>query len=244
MTKSPEVPAKKARTTHRKPSRKVAAEKASNIHRKKAPKVAAEKVRNIHRKAAAQIQEFRATQVPDSMPALAEKNVVDQFEEFRATPVRDSIPALAERSVVHQFKEVRATQVPDSMRALAERNVAQTRAVYQHFANAFQAVFECWEDSLDAAGQGAVALNHKIIDIAERNVSAGFDLAARLAGSKSLAEAMQVQAAYWRKQSGELRMQAEEVRVLLEKVTSSVVEPIKAQVTRDMDESIRRIRST
>jgi hypothetical protein len=42
-----------------------------------------------------------------------------------------------------------------------------------------------------------------------------------------------VQAAYWHKQLGELRMQAEEVRVLLEKVTESVAEPIKAQVTLD-----------
>ena len=42
-----------------------------------------------------------------------------------------------------------------------------------------------------------------------------------------------MQAAYWRKQFGELRMQAEEVRVLLEKVTDSVTEPIKVQVTLD-----------
>ena len=52
-------------------------------------------------------------------------------------------------------------------------------------------------------------------------------------GPKNLVEAIEMQAAYWRKQFGELRMQAEEVRVLLEKVTDSVTEPIKAQVTLD-----------
>ena len=113
------------------------------------------------------------------------------------------------------------------MRALAEMNVAQTRALYQRSANAFEAAFESWEDSLDAAGQGAVALNRTIMDIAERNISTGFDLAARLAGAKNLVEVMEMQAAYWRKQFGELRMQAEEVRALLEKVTDSVAEPIK-----------------
>jgi hypothetical protein len=46
---------------------------------------------------------------------------------------------------------------------------------------------------------------------------------------------MEVQADYWRRQLGELSMQAEEVRVLLQKVTSSVVEPIKAQVTREIN---------
>jgi hypothetical protein len=47
-----------------------------------------------------------------------------------------------------------------------------------------------------------------------------------------------------RKQLSELRMQAEEVRALLEKVTSNVVEPIKSQTTRDIDEFLTRIRST
>ena len=42
-----------------------------------------------------------------------------------------------------------------------------------------------------------------------------------------------MQAAYWRKQFGELKMQAEEVRTLLERVIDSVAEPIKAQVTLD-----------
>jgi hypothetical protein len=123
--------------------------------------------------------------------------------------------------------------VPASMRALAEMNVAQTRALYQRSANAFEAVFESWEDCLDAAGQGAVAFNRKIMDIAERNISTGFDLATRLARAKNPVEAIELQAAYWRKQFGELRMQAEEVRTLLERVTDSVAEPIKAQVTQD-----------
>ena len=42
----------------------------------------------------------------------------------------------------------------------------------------------------------------------------------------------------------ELRMQAEEVRALLEKVASNVVEPIKSQTTRDIDEFLTRIGST
>jgi len=123
--------------------------------------------------------------------------------------------------------------VSASMRALAEMNVAQTRALYQRSANAFEAAFESWQDCLDAAGQGAVAFNRKIMDIAERNISTGFDLATRLARAKNPVEAIELQAAYWRKQFGELRMQAEEVRTLLERVTDSVAEPMKAQVTLD-----------
>ncbi|MGB0056467.1 MAG: phasin family protein [Methyloceanibacter sp.] len=158
------------------------------------------------------------------MPAFAEGGL----NEFRAT----AVPASAKGRVDHQIEELH-TQVPASMRALAEMNVAQTRALYQRSANAFEAAFESWQDCLDAAGQGAVAFNRKIMDIAERNISTGFDLATRLARAKNPVEAIELQAAYWRKQFGELRMQAEEVRTLLERVTDGVAEPIKAQVTLD-----------
>ena len=97
------------------------------------------------------------------------------------------------------------------MRALAERNVAQTRELYERSTNALHAVLETWERSLDAAGQGVVALNRKIIDITERNISTGFELATSLAGAKNLVEVMEVQRAYLRKQFGDLKMQAEEV---------------------------------
>ena len=232
-----QVSAKKAQSTHRKPTSQVAAEKASNTHRKETSKVATETVRGTHRKVAANFQEsrarkvaakFRAPQKPDAMPAFAEGGI----KEFRATAVPYPMRASAKGRVDHQIEDLH-TQVPASMRALAEMNVAQTRALYQRSANAFEAVFESWEDCLDAAGQGAVALNRKIMDIAERNISTGFDLATRLARAKNPVEAIEMQAAYWRKQFGELRMQAEEVRTLLERVTDSVAEPIKAQVTLD-----------
>ena len=218
MSKSPipKAAAKKARSSRRKPSRrKVVSEKASITHRKKAPNVAAQKLRDTNRKAAAQFQE--PAQVLDSMPTVAERRSV--VRDFGATQAKVSLSALAGRSVDHFH-----AQVPDSMRALAERHLEEMRKRCEHSVNAFETALESWENSLDAAGQGAVALNRKIRDIVERNISSGFDLASRLAGAKNVAEALEVQADYWRKQLGELSMQAEEVRVLLQKVTSSVVE--------------------
>jgi hypothetical protein len=91
------------------------------------------------------------------------------------------------------------------------------------------------EKSFDAAGQGAVALNRKIIDIAQRNLNSGFDLAKNLAGAKNLSEMAELQAAYWRKQFGALAAQAEEVRALSTKVTADTAEPIKAHVTSSIE---------
>jgi hypothetical protein len=118
------------------------------------------------------------------------------------------------------------------MRALAERSIAQTRRFYQRSTNNLRALLESWEKPFSAAAEGAVALNHKIIDIAEQNINTGFDLVTDLAGAKNVAQAMELQAAYWRKQFDNLSAQLVEVRALTTEVSGNVVEPFKAQVTR------------
>ena len=73
------------------------------------------------------------------------------------------------------------------------------------------------------------------MDIAQRNINSGFDLAKGLAGAKNLAEAIELQAAYWRKQFGALAAQAEEVRSLSTQLAADAVKPAKDQLTRSMD---------
>ena len=128
------------------------------------------------------------------------------------------------------------TAFPETARVFAEKTVAQTREVYDRSKDALEAAVDTMEKSFDAAGQGAVALNRKIMDIAQRNVNSGFDLANSLAGAKNLAEMMELQGAYWRKQFGALAAQAEEVRALSTKVTADTAEPVKAHVTSSMEE--------
>ena len=116
------------------------------------------------------------------------------------------------------------------MRTLAEKSVVRTRELCER---SLEAVLESWERFVDA-GQGAVALNRKAIDIARRNINTGFGLAVTLARAKNLAEIIELQAAYWNKHLGELAAQAGEMRALSSKVTADVAAPIKAQVTRRM----------
>jgi phasin len=127
------------------------------------------------------------------------------------------------------------TAVPEGVRALAEKSVAQTREAYNRSSNAFDASLTTFERSFDAAGQGAAAFNRKIVDIARRNIDASFDLAKSLAGAKNLADMVELQASFWRKQFGILTAQAEEVRALSSKVTADAAEPIKSQIARGVD---------
>jgi len=127
------------------------------------------------------------------------------------------------------------TAVPEGVRALAEKAVAQTREAYDRSWHAFDASLTTFERTFDAAGQGAAAFNRKIVDLARRNVDASFDLATSLAGAKDLADMVELQAAFWRKQFGVLTAQAEEVRTLSTKVTAVAAEPIKSQMERAVD---------
>jgi phasin len=128
------------------------------------------------------------------------------------------------------------TAVPEAVRALAEKSVAQTREVFDRSKDALDASVATFERTFDAAGQSAAAFNRKIIDIAQRNVNSSFDLAKSLAGAKNLAEIAELQAAYWRMQFDALTAQADEVRALSTKMTAHAAEPVKAHVTRSMDE--------
>ena len=111
------------------------------------------------------------------------------------------------------------------MRTLAEKSVVRTRELCER---SLEAVLESWERFVDA-GQGAVALNRKAIDIARRNINTGFGLAVTLARAKNLAEIIELQAAYWNKHLGELAAQSGEMRALSSKVTADVAAPIRTR---------------
>ena len=136
------------------------------------------------------------------------------------------------------------TAIPESVRALAEKTVDQTREAYDSSIDAFDASVMTFEKSFDAAGQGAAVFNRKIIDISRRNLDASFDLAKSLASAKSLADVVDVQTAFWRKQFGALTAQAEEVRELSSKVTEDATAAVKAHMARGGNGPMRGQRST
>jgi len=124
------------------------------------------------------------------------------------------------------------TAMPESVRTLAENTVDRTREAYDRSTDGFEASVATFEKSFDAAGQGAVAFNRKVIDIVRRNILTNFDLAKSLAGAKNLADMVELHAAYWQKQIGVLTAQAEEVRELSTKMTADATEVIKAHMAR------------
>ena len=146
-------------------------------------KIAARKARSVHSKKSSKVPSKRRNSVA-------------------AETVRDTY-----RMIDAQHDQFRRSQVPAALRVLAERNVVQTRELYEHSKNTLQAVSESWQKSFGSAGQNAVALSRKMIDVAGRNMDTGFDFAIRIAGARNLGEVMKLQAAYWHKLGGALQIQ-------------------------------------
>ena len=146
------------------------------------------------------------------------------------------IAAEKARETVVQFQALALNTLPEGVRSIAEKTVAQTREAYEQSKDALEAGLEALERSFDAAGQGSLALSHKLIEIAQRNVNSGFTIVRSLAAAKTLPEVVEVQAAYWRNWVATCAAQAEELRALSTKVTADTAEPIKAHVTHGMNE--------
>ena len=136
-----------------------------------------------------------------------------------------------------QFESMKFdTAIPEAMRAFAGTAVTQSREAYERAKSTLDSSLVAVERSYDAAGQAAAAVNRKIIDIAQRNVNSSFDLAKDLASAKNLAEILELQGAFWRKQIETLMAQAEEVRELSINASADVAEPIRQHATKQAEE--------
>ncbi len=128
--------------------------------------------------------------------------------------------------------------VPEAVRAIAEQTVTQSREAYETAKDTMEEAVEVLEKSIDQAGQGAAALNRKVIDNAQTNLNTGFDLAKDLASAKNIAEIMELQASYARKQFEALTAQVEDIRTLSTKIATDTTDPIKDHVSQSIDKAM------
>ena len=161
-------------------------------------KVAARKARSAHSKKSSK----RSTEARDKNRKTHQKVAAKLRNNIAAETVRET-----HRMIDAQYDRFSGARLPDTLRVLAERNVAQTRELYEQSKKTFQAMLESWQESFGSAGQNAVALSRKMIDVTGRNMDTGFNFAMGLAGARNLGEVMELQAAYWRKLGGALQVQ-------------------------------------
>jgi phasin len=166
---------------------------------------------------------------------MSQAEAIHKTRQETAEKITDSFKKAAK-----EFEALKLdTTVPESVRALAEKTVNQARDAYERGKEALEESIDALERSFDAAGQGATAFNRKLIDIAQRNLNSGFDLAKSLAGAKNLAEIVELQSGFIRSQFDVFASQANEIRALSTKIAADTTEPLKDQVSRSF-ESVRK----
>ena len=89
---------------------------------------------------------------------------------------------------------------------------------------------DTFERSFKAVGQGAIAVNQKLLDFARANMSSGFDFAVSLAFASSPMQMMQLQVSYWDERMKVLASQAEELRALSADLMAKTSEPIRQHI--------------
>jgi phasin len=123
-------------------------------------------------------------------------------------------------------------EAPEAVRAYAEKTIGQLRESYTQARHAMEDATAAMEASLDQATKGSSELNNKVMELAQRNVNAGFEFARKLASAQSQTEAMELQTGFMREQLNTMKAQAEEIQQLSARIATDASQPLQQQVTR------------
>jgi len=139
----------------------------------------------------------------------------------------------AEAPAVELAKKTKA-----STPVAAKKTVASATAP-ELSGDAVTSAMDTIERSWKAAGLGTVAVNRKILDFAQQNVSSGLHLARSLAGAKNPVEMARLHVTFWDEQIRALASQAEQLRALSAEIVSEASEPIREHMRKSLSDSDR-----
>ncbi len=105
-------------------------------------------------------------------------------------------------------------EIPEPLRELMKMSIEQARRAFETFASTSEKTWKSLESSSPSGRASLYALNAKIAEITRRNAEANFALAMKLAESKDISQAIELQSQHVRKQMETFVHQLEEMRDL------------------------------
>jgi phasin len=123
-------------------------------------------------------------------------------------------------------------EVPAAMREMAEKGVQQAKEAYDSYKTIAEDATDALEDSFATVNKSMTNLQAKALDFSKTNVDASFDLAVKMLGVRSLAEAVELQSSFARQQFDVLSKQTREFQELATKVQTEAVKPFRDGVTK------------
>jgi phasin len=104
-------------------------------------------------------------------------------------------------------------------------SIEQAKRAFETFAATSEKTWKSFETSSQSARTGIKSLNEKIGDIMRSNAEANFALALKLAESKDVVQALELQSDHARKQMDAFAKQLEEIRDLATQAIQDAVPP-------------------
>lgn len=131
---------------------------------------------------------------------------------------------------------VPSVEVPVAFREFAEKSVSQARDAYAKLKTAAEDATGMVEGTYETAREGAFALSVKALDAAKVNTDASFALARDLFAAKTLAEIIELNTSFARKQFDAVTGQVKEFQELAQKYAADTAKPVTAQVEKTFKE--------
>jgi phasin len=121
-------------------------------------------------------------------------------------------------------------EVPVVFREFAEKSIAQARDTYAKMKTAAEDATDMVEDTYETAREGIFAIGVKTLDAAKENSDASFVFARDLFGAKTLAEMIELQTSFARKQFDAFGAQMKELQALTQKYVTDTAKPMTSKV--------------
>ena len=122
-------------------------------------------------------------------------------------------------------KSMPTFEMPTAWREAAEKGTTQARDAYARFKAVAEAGTEITEAAMSTARDNAAVVGLKAIEATKTNADATFSFLKDLFGAKSIAEAVEVQATFARRQFDTFSAQAKEFQDLTQKVMTETSKP-------------------
>ena len=116
-------------------------------------------------------------------------------------------------------------EVPEAILDLMKLSIEQAKRAFETFAATSEKAWKSLDTSSQSARSGIKSLNEKIGDIMRSNPEANFALALKLAESKDVVQAMELQSEHARKQMDAFAKQLEEIRDLATQLIQDAAPP-------------------
>jgi phasin len=134
------------------------------------------------------------------------------------------------KSDLFPFPQFDFSQFGESYRAFAEKAIAQSNEAYDKFKAAAEEATANAQTSFEAVRDSFAVLVSKAVENARINTEAGVAFLEKLAAAKTMAEVIDLQAAYFRSTFENLTSQAKEAQELVVKAGEKATAPVKTVV--------------